>query len=449
MTSERSRTYQGSQHIMDGSTNQLEYTDMFYNSLTDLVTDPTNPNRDIVDYICKHREQTLVLYGGNNNREAEFMLNDHRTIPKLFPVLTHGIKNCGYKNIIIDRQTESFNLAWIVNMNTLGKWMLDNHPDVKVINISSSYNAPESQKWVTNIQLVGIAGFMYGVGSDQDDFKTNVATYTSEPRHRAMLNLNRLPKPARVFAMAKMSEADILKHSLTSMSFWSDIIKDWSYRVKPQEPGHVVRYNYSENISNMFPTDYRTEMLPYDIDRFSEIGQHIEDIVTQEIIDKKLDHKNWVLDDTEVASNNPAFHTPTEQPLFDQTWFSFVNETHTNIFFNDLEIKGDVFISEKTSKCFVHKHPFVLYAEPGALRQLNNMGFKTFSDIIDESYDLITDPVERMDACIAQAAKLCKYTDSQWAEVAEIIRPILDHNYKVLMSGTFKLFNFDKSLELM
>lgn len=43
--------------------------------------------------------------------------------------------------------------------------------------------------------------------------------------------------------------------------------------------------------------------------------------------------------------------------------------------------------TEKTAKPIVAKRPFVVFGSQGQLRALRNLGFKTFSSVIDESYD--------------------------------------------------------------
>ena len=57
-------------------------------------------------------------------------------------------------------------------------------------------------------------------------------------------------------------------------------------------------------------------------------------------------------------------------------------------------------LTEKTLRPIACGHPFVILGTPGILKYLRRYGFKTFSPLIDESYDDIQDPVERMQAII-------------------------------------------------
>ena len=58
-------------------------------------------------------------------------------------------------------------------------------------------------------------------------------------------------------------------------------------------------------------------------------------------------------------------------------------------------------ISEKVFQSIQYQTPFLLVAPPYSLQYLHGMGFKTFSDWWDESYDTETDHVKRLDKIFA------------------------------------------------
>ena len=53
-------------------------------------------------------------------------------------------------------------------------------------------------------------------------------------------------------------------------------------------------------------------------------------------------------------------------------------------------------LTEKSLRPIACGQPFILAATPGSLKYLRSYGFQTFGDIIDESYDLESDPVKRL-----------------------------------------------------
>ncbi len=73
-----------------------------------------------------------------------------------------------------------------------------------------------------------------------------------------------------------------------------------------------------------------------------------------------------------------------------QTHISIVSETTQN----------EWFPTEKTYKSLMLGHPFVVYGGQHSLKKIRAMGFETFDQYIDESYDLVTWPQERAEQLV-------------------------------------------------
>lgn len=75
---------------------------------------------------------------------------------------------------------------------------------------------------------------------------------------------------------------------------------------------------------------------------------------------------------------------------FDRTAISLVSET---------DVASDTgrtpWLTEKTTKCLMMQHPFLLQGQPGSLDLLHSFGFETFPELWDESYDLECDWQQR------------------------------------------------------
>ena len=63
-------------------------------------------------------------------------------------------------------------------------------------------------------------------------------------------------------------------------------------------------------------------------------------------------------------------------------------------------------LTEKALRPIACGKPFILAATPGSLQYLRNYGFETFVGLIDESYDLITNSRERLDAVIQEMKRI-------------------------------------------
>jgi hypothetical protein len=86
-------------------------------------------------------------------------------------------------------------------------------------------------------------------------------------------------------------------------------------------------------------------------------------------------------------------------------------------------------LTEKIFKPIVSKQPFMLLGAPGNLAYLKSYGFKTFEGIIDESYDLIQDNDQRIEAVVAQLAWYCSLSTEEKQRVIEAIAPIVEYNF--------------------
>lgn len=58
------------------------------------------------------------------------------------------------------------------------------------------------------------------------------------------------------------------------------------------------------------------------------------------------------------------------------------------------------FRTEKIAKPLAMGHPFIVASTPGFYRDLHQLGFRTFSHVIDESFDLVDNAQERMDRVV-------------------------------------------------
>ena len=79
--------------------------------------------------------------------------------------------------------------------------------------------------------------------------------------------------------------------------------------------------------------------------------------------------------------------------IYQDSYFSYVMET-----FIDVDKSGGQFITEKTFKPILHCQPFICLAEHNHLKHLRELGYHTFDNIFDESYDDIQDTTQRFKA---------------------------------------------------
>lgn len=83
--------------------------------------------------------------------------------------------------------------------------------------------------------------------------------------------------------------------------------------------------------------------------------------------------------------------------------------------------------TEKTAKPIVSKRPFVVFGSMGQLKALHKLGFKTFSEVIDESYDDEQNEDKRFRMVLNAMNYLC---DKNPRSVYEKLASVLTHNKK-------------------
>lgn len=114
---------------------------------------------------------------------------------------------------------------------------------------------------------------------------------------------------------------------------------------------------------------------------------------------------------------------------YENTYISIVTESRFTRQQTQSSSVSGVFLTEKTFRTIIAGHPFILISEPYSLQALKETGFKTFSDVIDESYDEIKDDKQRLRAIIAEIERLNNFTEDQWLDFQLKTKPIRKHNF--------------------
>ena len=92
-----------------------------------------------------------------------------------------------------------------------------------------------------------------------------------------------------------------------------------------------------------------------------------------------------------MKSNYQRFFNPQ---WYDDTYFSLVVESKQQ------GSKPCEFLSEKSFKPIAYQHPFLIVGQPGSLKKLHSLGFETYENLFDESYDDILIMNYRFDAVV-------------------------------------------------
>lgn len=107
--------------------------------------------------------------------------------------------------------------------------------------------------------------------------------------------------------------------------------------------------------------------------------------------------------------------------IYNESYYTVVTETRID----------RVFLTEKTAKPILAERLFITVGAQHTLKRMQEHGFKTFANVIDESYDDEPDKEKRCAMAMEQVEFLCT---ANHHDVLTKIQPIVEHNRKFLIN---------------
>lgn len=219
-------------------------------------------------------------------------------------------------------------------------------------------------------------------------------TYTPGPREKDFLCFNRRYRDHRLLFGLLLHKYELLDHSYFSLAKY--------------QPENTADFRSTADAIN------------------KQQHNNILEITSESIY--KFDYKlPLVLDTSDFNRLHPTAMTDTITNLYNKSLVHIISETnfYTNI----------IHQTEKTIKPIANMQPFIMLGSPNSLKSIKDMGFKTFSDFWDESYDLELDHTRRL----LKIVELCK-TISQWTPERKIefthqVKDIVEYNYNHFMNS--------------
>jgi hypothetical protein len=144
-----------------------------------------------------------------------------------------------------------------------------------------------------------------------------------------------------------------------------------------------------------------------------------------------------VLDTNDFDGLHPTKITQDIARLYDNSLVHIISETnfYTNI----------IHQTEKTIKPIANLQPFIMLGSPNSLKSIKDMGFKTFSDFWDESYDLEFDHTRRLLKIIEVCKIISQWSPERKIEFTHQVKDIVEYNYNHFMNS--RLVELDRWIE--
>jgi hypothetical protein len=158
-----------------------------------------------------------------------------------------------------------------------------------------------------------------------------------------------------------------------------------------------TRLRLAYQIDQVFPADNFTIFQP-NINEAINQYRHVTDIYKQE-----LDWAANKIFDKDITSPHLSGVVKWQDSCitYPNIWGKYQIEI-----ISETDPFNNFWFTEKTARCLATGKPFVLVSGQGSLKKLRNMGFSTFSDVIDESYDNEYIPTNRIKKLISSLQML-------------------------------------------
>lgn len=176
--------------------------------------------------------------------------------------------------------------------------------------------------------------------------------------------------------------------------------------------------------------DYRLKKLSYQKDTYfcclnNRHHEHrvllVQDFQNNNVIDKGIVSSDFHKISIDGVGSRPNDYNPL---IYNKSLINVVTETFYRQEWNET---GNIFFSEKIWKPIVCKQAFIVVGPKHTLKYLKDLGFKTFEDIWDESYDSV-DYKKRL---YMAANSLYNTIDNYSVDQLNVLtKEIREHNFK-------------------
>lgn len=145
-----------------------------------------------------------------------------------------------------------------------------------------------------------------------------------------------------------------------------------------------------------------------------------------------------------ILDNDNFSKFPMENDLYSET-VKFYDESLIHVT-TETNFKEEIIhITEKTMKPILFKQPFIHVGPRHSLKYLKKMGFKTFNDLWDESYDDELNSKERMKKIINLMQKIDNFSEEEKVLLQHKVKDIVEFNFEKLRN--YKSVEIDNFLE--
>jgi|TARA_B110000444_G_scaffold238923_1_gene252905 hypothetical protein len=136
-------------------------------------------------------------------------------------------------------------------------------------------------------------------------------------------------------------------------------------------------------------------------------------------------------------SHPGATHIQWNSGAVDNDIISWYNNIFIDVVCEKMVTGQTFFPTEKTARPLATKTPFLIMAAPNYIKNLHKLGFRSFSQFWDESYDY-QQGMQRVHSIQGIIDELARLPINELRDMYQEMLPILEHNHKIYHSLTGK-----------
>lgn len=233
------------------------------------------------------------------------------------------------------------------------------------------------------------------------------SSYCPGPRAKDFLCFNRRYREQRILLALLLYKNNLIDKCYISLDKTrpesSDSFKQYVYPNTEHESNHCSKMLSKLKI-DAFDVEGLDRMLPLQIDT-----DNFDSIISNQTNDRVIQ-------------------------VYQDSLVHIVSETN---FFTSI-----IHMTEKTMKPIVYLQPFIILGSPYSLKNLKQMGFKTFDKFWDESYDEEIDHAERLLKIIDLCQEISSWDENYKVKFTYDVKEIIDYNYNHFLNGPITALDY-------
>jgi hypothetical protein len=141
-----------------------------------------------------------------------------------------------------------------------------------------------------------------------------------------------------------------------------------------------------------------------------------------------------------ATADLPRLYPGEDTQVMSSCWLTNFDEAADSLIYVPTEtvyFGRRLHITEKTFRAIALEMPFVLVEPAGSLEYMRSYGFRTFGDVIDESYDEETDDIKRIERVTDLLKSINDMSVHERQQLHRAMLPAVEHNYQHFYGTTF------------